>query len=111
MNKLLLITLLIAGLSYGQESEEVIDTLYWGTMPADEDYPKRKLLYDGYCGWAIYKGYTYKADPNIYLINSGDTIRFYNKATKAKWEKVNRSHKKAPREVADENWKKIVAKG
>ena len=62
-----------------------------------------KVLYDGDCGWAIYKGYRFEGNPNIYIVRFGDTIRFYNEQTKKKW---LRKQKQAffPKREADRNW-------
>lgn len=59
-----------------------------------------KLLYNGLCGWAIYNDYPYPADPDIYVIDNKDTIRFYNKRTRKLW-----LTKEDPRWWADKHWK------
>lgn len=87
----------------------VILGLLLGHIIFGQETPPREL-YNGYCGWAIYKGYRYPAKKHIYVISYGDTIRFANVETKDKWLDVQFNNVHHPRVVADKKWEKIKAK-
>ncbi len=96
MKHLLLVLLFTTTGIYAQDSLEI-------GMPNIVD---SEVLYimngEANCGYAVSKGYHYKSVPHIYVVEEGDTIRFYNEKTKRKW------IKKGPgvaKKQADKFWK------
>lgn len=91
MKKLLLTFILLTGVVSAATAQDTIQN------------KTPKVKYDGYCGWAAYKNYKYPAKKHIYVVEEGDTIRFYNERTKKKWLAVPYAIRKA-----NKNWKELT---
>ena len=60
--------------------------------------------YGGYCAWAVSRGYTASADPNVWKIVEGKLYLNYNEEVGRKWSKDIPGHIRS----ANANWPRVL---